>query len=45
MRTMQFNRPMKYLLLLPLVAQSFARLVDEWNLIWMAPVTEFEARR
>ena len=45
MRTLQFNRAMKYLLLVPLVAQSFASLVDEWNLIWTAPVTEFEAGR
>jgi hypothetical protein len=45
MRTLQFNRAMNHLLLLPLVAQSFASLVDEWNLIWTAPVTEFEARR
>jgi len=36
---------MKYLLLLPLVAESFASLVDEWNLNWTALVTEFEARR
>jgi hypothetical protein len=101
MSTLQFNRAMKYLLLLPLVEQGHAILVDEfyfhfargfaalallwrlyyapagaivwleqfrglesalpiqssiltlymiyqavyWNLIWKAPVTEFEARR